>query len=402
MKILMLGWELPPNNSGGLGVACYQLSKSLSEKKVDIEFILPYKVDRNYSFMKVRSARHFKTYKMLNIKSPYQSYKYLYDTNEIDQFNNVRNHQDVYIKSVSDISINTSFDIIHAHDWLTFRAALRAKENTGKPLILHVHSIESDRSGGNHGNPLVREIEETSMRIADRIIAVSQHTKDGIVNDYHIPKDKIEVIHNSIDSNSLHPISENNEYRYLEYLKSIGYKVVVNVGRLTIQKGLTNLLHAAQLVIERNPKTIFLIVGCGEQRDELIDLSVQLNIGANVIFTGFQRGKHWRDAFSIGDLFVLPSVSEPFGLTPLESIYYGTPVIISRQSGVSEVLLNCLKIDYWDVNEMANKILSVLNNNVLADELLRNSQCELSNASWSESADKVIETYIRHMEPTYA
>ena len=402
MKILMLGWELPPNNSGGLGVACYQLSKSLSQKKIDIEFILPYKVDRNYSFMKVRSARPFKTYKMLNIKSPYQSYKYLYDTNEIDQFNNVRNHQDAYIKSVSDISINTSFDIIHAHDWLTFRAALRAKENTGKPLILHVHSIESDRSGGNHGNPLVREIEETSMRIADRIIAVSQHTKDGIVNDYHIPKDKIEVIHNSIDSNSLHPISENNEYRYLEYLKSIGYKVVVNVGRLTIQKGLTNLLHAAQLVIERNPKTIFLIVGCGEQRDELIDLSAQLNIGANVIFTGFQRGKHWRDAFSIGDLFVLPSVSEPFGLTPLESIYYGTPVIISRQSGVSEVLLNCLKIDYWDVNEMANKILSVLNNNVLADELLRNSQCELSNASWSESADKVIETYIRHMEPTYA
>ena len=402
MKILMLGWELPPNNSGGLGVACYQLSKSLSEKKVDIEFILPYKVDHCYSFMKVRSARPFKTYKMLNIKSPYQSYKYLYDTNEIDQFNNVRNHQDAYIKSVSDISINTSFDIIHAHDWLTFRAALRAKENTGKPLILHVHSIESDRSGGNHGNPLVREIEETSMRIADRIIAVSQHTKDGIVNDYHIPKDKIEVIHNSIDSNSLHPISENNEYRYLEYLKSIGYKVVVNVGRLTIQKGLTNLLHAAQLVIERNPKTIFLIVGCGEQRDELIDLSVQLNIGANVIFTGFQRGKHWRDAFSIGDLFVLPSVSEPFGLTPLESIYYGTPVIISRQSGVSEVLLNCLKIDYWDVNEMANKILSVLNNNVLADELLRNSQCELSNASWSESADKVIETYIRHMEPQHA
>ncbi|MGZ6005677.1 MAG: glycosyltransferase family 4 protein, partial [Candidatus Saccharimonadales bacterium] len=285
-----------------------------------------------------------------------------------------------------------SFDIIHANDWLTFRAATRAKEKTGWPLIAHVHSVESDRSGG-HGNPIVRDIEQLTFLLADRIVAVSEHTRQKIIDDYGIPKHKISVVHNSIDINDLEPLGQNNAYYYLKYLKSKGYKVICNLGRQTLQKGLPNLLEAAQQVVNYEPKTVFLLVGDGEQHNELIELAARLGISTNVFFAGFQRGKEVRDAFAVADLFVMPSISEPFGLTPLESVGYGTPTLITKQSGVAEVLHHSLKVDFWDVNEMANQIVGAIRNQSLRDYLLKNAQAELESLSWQQSAEKMLGIY---------
>jgi glycogen(starch) synthase len=396
MKVLMLGWELPPHNSGGLGVVCHQLCKALSSRDVDIEFVLPYSADHNIDFMEVTHAHPQGVIDIQKSGIAYDSYRYLYsDGHEemVDLYGQVK----MYEHAVGQLVDQRSFDIIHAHDWLTFRAGLRAKQKTGRPLIVHVHSVESDRAGGNGGNPLVREIEELGFLMADRIIAVSQHTKNTIIRDYHIPADKIDVVHNSVEKNDMPVITDQNVYVYLQALRDQGWKVVVNIGRLTVQKGLPNLLKAAKVVVENSPKTVFLIVGSGEQYYELLKQSAELGIGANVLFTGFQRGQAWRDAFAIGDLFVMPSVSEPFGLTPLEAIQYGTPSLISKQSGVSEVLNNCLKVDFWDIDEMANQITAAVENWPLREELKNNMLKEYERLSWGPSIDKLHDIYRQHL-----
>ncbi len=397
MKVLMLGWELPPHNSGGLGVACYQLCEALSKNEVDLEFILPYKAEHNIGFMKVTAARPNGVLEIIQSGIAYDSYKYIYQDGH-EESKDIYTQARMYEQAVSDMSKSMEFDIVHAHDWLTFRAALRIRASRNCPIVLHVHSIESDRAGGKRGNPLVHEIEETSMLVADSVIAVSELTKKAIIREYGIPADKIEVVHNSIDPAQLEALDDDNTYKYLSQLKSNGYKVVSNVGRLTVQKGLTNLLQAAKEVVARMPKTIFLIVGSGEQYQELIGLSAELGIGQNVIFTGFQRGKNWRDAFAISDLFVMPSISEPFGLTPLEAGFYNIPSLISKQTGVSEVLNNCLKVDFWDINEMSNKIVGYLRNNPLSEVLKQQLENELVGINWDLSADKIKKLYVRHLE----
>jgi glycogen(starch) synthase len=393
MKILMLGWELPPYNSGGLGTACLQLCKALSKHDdVDIEFILPYDADHGINFMKITPATPQGIVNIIRSGIAYDSFKYTREDGT-EAWLNLHDQQELYEHAVASMIEGREFDIIHAHDWLTARAAIRVKEKRGCPLILHLHSIESDRAGGHGGNPLVREVEELAVHMADRVIAVSQHTKDCIVRDYGIPADKIEVIHNSIEANDIVPLDPDNAYHYLAAMRGQGYRVVVNVGRVTIMKGLPNLLRAAKEVIYRAPKTLFLIVGSGEQYYELIELAASLGIGANVLFTDFQRGKRLRDAFAAGDLFVLPSVSEPFGLTPLEAIGYGTPALVSKQSGVSEVLNNCLKVDFWDVMEMANQITTVVQNDPLRDTLLVSAQAEYRRMSWTHASNKITKLY---------
>lgn len=384
-----------PHNSGGLGTACYQLCKALSQQDIDLDFILPYQAEHNISFMNIKAAQPLGVASVIRSGIAYDSYKYVLDDGS-EQWLDLYGQQQLYEESVDRLVEHTEYDIVHAHDWLTFRAALRVKEKMGWPVIMHVHSIESDRAGSHGGNPLVFEIEDTALHAADRIIAVSQHTKDGIIRDYGIPATAIEVIHNSIDSSEILPLDPENAYHYLEVMKSLGYRVVVNVGRLTIMKSLPNLLRAAKAVIARQPKTLFLIVGSGEQYYELLELAAALGIGPNVLFTDFQRGKNLRDAFAIGDLFVMPSYSEPFGLTPLEAIGYGTPVLLSNQAGVSEILRNCLKVDFWDVNEMANQITAVVQNDALRDELLRNARKEYESLSWNSASDRIMELYNHH------
>jgi len=392
----MLGWELPPHNSGGLGVVCLQLCKALAKQNVDIEFILPYEADHGIDFMSVTAATPQGVASVIRSGIAYDSYKYIKEDGS-EEWLNIYDQQELYEKSVERLIDGREFDIVHAHDWLTARAGMRVKEKRGCPLIIHVHSIESDRSGGHGGNPLVLEIEEMAMHMADRIMAVSQHTKNCIVRDYGVPADKIEVVHNSIESSDIVPLDMDNTYRYLSAMRAQGYRVVTNVGRLTIQKGLPNLLRAAKEVVYRSPKTLFLIVGSGEQYYELIELAADLGIGANVFFTGFLRGKQWRDAFAISDLFVMPSISEPFGLTPLEAVAYGTPSLVSRQSGISEVFKNCLKVDFWDITEMANQITSVVQNDDLRDTLTVNAQAECQNFSWENASKKVVAVYNQHL-----
>lgn len=396
----MLGWELPPHNSGGLGVACYQLCKALSKKPVDIEFVLPYFAPFEESFMKVTAAHPQGARVVLANAAAYDSYKYIFDDGH-EEWVDIVGQQRAYEHAVARLVEEMEFDVIHAHDWLTFRAGVRAKQaNANVPLILHVHSVERDRAGGNDGNPLVREIEATSMLLADQIIAVSQHTKNAIVADYGIPADKIQVVHNSVDHDvfkDLLALPAENSYRYLTRMKAQGYRVVASVGRLTVQKGLTTLLRAAKDVLYREPKTIFLISGSGDQYYELIQLAADLGISKNVIFTGFQRGKIWRDSFAIADLFVMPSVSEPFGITPLESIGFGTPTLISKQSGVREVLHSTLLVDYWDQHELANQITSAVQNPGLCETLQQGAKQELDNMSWNDAADKLFDIYNYHL-----
>jgi len=394
----MLGWELPPHNSGGLGVACYQLCRALSAKGVDIEFVLPYTAQHDIDFMRINAAHPQDVETVIKAGIAYDSFKYVKKTGEIEHID-IFGQSAIYEQAVERIVKLAEFDVIHAHDWLTCRAALRAKELTGKPLIIHIHSIESDRAGKEGGgNPFVREIEELSMLLADKVIAVSEHTKKSIIREYGIPAEKIDVVHNSFDTSLLLPDSGANAYHYLETLKQNGYKVVANVGRLTIQKGLPNLLHAFRKVVARCPKTMLLIVGSGEQYYELLVLAAQLGISKNVIFTDFQRGKNYRDAYAIADLFVMPSVSEPFGLTPLESVGYGTPALISKQSGVAEIIKSFLKVDFWDIDEMANQIVAVVQNDSLGQELLANAQREYVRLSWEDAADKLHSVYHQHRE----
>lgn len=396
MKVLMLGWELPPHNSGGLGVACYHMCKALASKGADINFIVPYTADHSdIDFMKVTSAIPATAKSVMKAGMAYDSFKFI-AKDGTEEWIGLTDYHKLYEKSIDGIVELAEYDVIHAHDWLTIRAGIRAKQLTGKPLIVHIHATEYDRSGGKMGNSLVSEIEYLGMMMADKIIAVSNLTKDVIVQHYDIPADKIEVIHNSFDVDMYDDVIGANEYRYFERMRHSGYKVVMNVGRITIQKGLYNLVQAMRIVVDKRPKTMLLFVGSGEQELELLELSAELGLSENVVFAGFQRGKRWRDMFAISDIFVMPSISEPFGLTALEAAAFGVSTLVSRQSGVAEVLRSALRVDYWDIHELANQITTVLQNQDLQNQLTEDGLAEVTKMSWSHTADKLFGVYNTH------
>lgn len=398
MKVLMLGWELPPHNSGGLGVACYQLCKSLANSGASIDFIVPVKEEHSsLPFMRVHSVLPG-TVTHRERAGAYDSYKYIF-SDDTEQTLTVFEQQELYEESIGRIVESIDFDIIHAHDWLTFKAGLRAKQLTGKPLIAHIHALESDRSaqkGG--GNPLVRDIEESVLHIADLVVAVSEHTKNCIIEEYGVPADKIAVVHNSIDHEMIPLFDNDSVYQYLIRMKQNGYKVVTNVARLTVQKGFYFFLRTAAAVIKSRPKTLFLIVGSGELRDELIMQAADYGIGRNVLFVDFVRGKHFYDTLKVTDLFFAPSVSEPFGLAQLEAAGYHTAVLVSKQSGVSEVLKNCIKVDFWDVDEMTRLTLEILNDTNKFQQMALSLREEYLHTSWQDSARKLMAHYHRYTE----
>lgn len=392
----MLGWELPPHHAGGMGVACYQMCRELANSGVDIEFILPYTAEFSIPFMKVTPAHHQTVHEVLLAGGVYDS-KYFGKQAHVQVHDaplDLRKQHDLYAHNVAKLVEYKEFDIIHAHDWLTFKAGMLAKQVTGKPLIAHVHATQYDQSAGGHGNPEVRDIEYHALMMADQVFAVSQHTKNIIVKEYGISAEKIHVVHNSMDVED-HIDESHNLHRYLQVMKAHGYKVVVNAGRKTIQKGLTHLLEAARIVVAKNPKVLFLLAGGGEQEDELQALAASYGISRNVIFEGWMNGtgKPWRDTFKIADVFVMPSVSEPFGLAALEAIGYGAPVIVSKQSGVGEVLRNCFKADFWDTDLMADMILNLCENDSLAHTMWMNSYQEYKNQSWAHSARVMTDRY---------
>lgn len=400
----MLGWELPPHNSGGLGVACYQLCKALAAHGCTIDFVVPYnEPHNNINFMRIVPATKLSARKAWAVAGIYDSHKY---TSAVDEFKrpgmedhlptSMRGLQYTYAQSVRRLARRGNYDIIHAHDWLTYEAAIAAhKVAPNTPVVAHVHATEFDRSGESSGNPLVHEIEEQGLLMADHIIAVSQFTKEVVMRGYNIPADKIEVVHNSVDQADFAPLAEANMYAYLAQMKQRGYSVVTCVNRLTVQKGLTYFLRAAQRALQKEPKLLFLICGSGEQYEELVGLSAQLGIAQNVLFTGFVRGKAWRDAYGITDMFVMPSVSEPFGLVALEAVGYGNVALISKQSGAGEVLKNVLTFDYWDTDKLAQYIVAVASHKGLYKTIQQNAQQEFSKLSWHEVAKKCHHLYQR-------
>ena len=386
MKLLMLGWELPPHNSGGLGVACYQLSKALAQNGAEIEFMLPYEAThKNTEFMKIVSATK---------RSPLEKFgAYEHDITPGDD---IRAVQKEYVEFVREYVKESAPQIIHAHDWLTMEAGMMAKKISGAQLVVHVHATEFDRSGARAGNPLIHEIEAEGLLMADRIIAVSALTKALIVQNYHIPADKIDVVHNAFDPNEfLVYDSDAITYRYLETLRDEGVTIVSSLGRLTVQKGLFQLLHGFSKAVSKYPKMALLIAGDGEQRNELIELAAELRIAEHVFFAGFVRGQAWRDAYAISDIFVMSSISEPFGLTALEAAHHGAALILTKQSGASEILHSALKYDFWDTDKLANELVGIAASSALADDLRDGARAEYARLSWHDVAQKCLELYAK-------
>ncbi|MBQ9018437.1 glycosyltransferase family 4 protein [Candidatus Saccharibacteria bacterium] len=402
MKVLMLGWELPPHNSGGLGVACLNMARALSREGADIDFVVPYEAEHsNIDFMRILPATHLDP--IYRFGGAYENMK-IYDktipTPSGNDFVSIRDVQKSYQEFVSKYLSEYKPDIIHAHDWLTYEAGILAKKSAGKPLIAHVHATEFDRAGMHVGNPLIHEIEYEGLMLADEIIAVSESTKRIIHEKYHIPLSKIDVVYNSLDEDyekSAYHFSDQT-YNYITSMKAMGYTIVSTVGRLTVQKGLHNFLHAAALALENSPKLLFVIAGDGEERNSLISLAASLGISENVIFTGFIRGKKLRDIYSLSDIFVMSSISEPFGLTALEAAHHGDALILSKQSGVSEIIWSSLKYDFWDEQKLADEIIALSSYPALSHTLKQNIIKEYQQISWNDIAKKCLKIYNKNIK----
>lgn len=393
----MLGWELPPHNSGGLGVACLNMARSLAREGANIDFVVPYTADHpDINFMRILSATPLDP--IYRYGGGAYSSKMIFEKNipaNNGETMSIRDVQKTYCDFINKYLMEFKPDLVHAHDWLTYEAGILAKKHYNIPLIAHVHATEFDRAGMKSGNPLIHEIEYEGLMVADKIIAVSELTKRIINEKYHIPLEKIDVIYNSLDEDyeKSNYNFDKNLYKYLTYLKNKGYTIISTVGRFTIQKGLRNLMYAAAEALSRDDKLIFVFAGDGEEKDELISLSADLGIAKNIVFTGFIRGKKLRDIYSISDIFIMSSISEPFGLTALEAAHHGDALILTKQSGVSEIIWSAMTYDFWDQEKLANEILAVANNPVLKESLQTNVKNEYKKVSWNQVAKKCLGLY---------
>ena len=398
----MFGWEFPPYNSGGLGVACSGLARALAKEDVAILFVLPKHIGvvepsvrflfagiENIAFKGTRTAlTPYRT------AGEYSRRRRLGDSDIYgeDLFSEVLRYAALVPKLIE----GEDFDIIHAHDWLSFPAGIEAKRVSGKPLIVHVHATGFDQGGGTHVSSRQYDIEKEGMAAADAVIAVSEYTKRMLIERYGIFPEKIHVVHNGIDVD-LHAAEGGSFVNVREPLplKIPGYKIVLYVGRLTLQKGPDYFLRAAKRVLSENPKTFFIIAGSGDMERQMLRLAAELGIAEKVFFSGFVRGGDLERLYHAADLFVLPSVSEPFGITTLESLIADTPVLVSKQSGVSEVITHALKVDFWDTEEMANKIVSVLRYPPLKKQLSQKGREEALRQTWGKAAQKCVTLYRR-------
>jgi glycosyltransferase involved in cell wall biosynthesis len=289
-----------------------------------------------------------------------------------------------YASAAGSIAKKVSFDIIHVHDWLTMLAGVEAKRISGKPLIVHAHALEFDRSGDNI-NKAVYDIEKYGMENADRVIAVSHYTKDTIIQKYGIDPAKVTVIHNAVTKDL---VPYNSQY------KRMGKdKVVLFLGRITFQKGPDYFVEAAAKVLAHSDNVRFVMAGSGDMAPKMIERIAELKLGRKFHFTGFLKGQEVEQMYRESDVYVMPSVSEPFGISPLEAMRYDVPVIISKTSGVAEVLSSALKVDFWDIDELAGKILAVLNHKSLRDELVARGSVELKTIQWDNAAARLTEVY---------
>jgi glycosyltransferase involved in cell wall biosynthesis len=291
-----------------------------------------------------------------------------------------------YADIAAELAKDEEFDVIHAHDWMTYPAGIAVAAISGKPLVVHVHSTEFDRSG-EHVNQMIYDIERNGMHAADKVIAVSNYTRNIIINRYGVSSEKIEVVYNGIEYNG------NGNMTFRKAKIGRNEKIVLFLGRITMQKGPEYFLMAAKKVLEVMDDVKFVMAGSGDLMQHAVEMAAGLGIGHKVLFTGFLHGEDVERIYKMADLFVMPSVSEPFGLVPLEALANNIPVIISKQSGVSEVLNHALKVDFWDINEMANKIIAVLKYPPLGTTLRDNGRYEAEKLRWKDAAQKCAQIY---------
>jgi glycogen(starch) synthase len=417
MKVLMFGWEFPPVISGGLGTACYGLTEGLSQLDIDVTFVVPRSLrgtTHGHIHLIDSSTYHdsapgdtvddrwFHIKPVDSFLLPYmteQAYKDMIEEVLSEKWGdgdpeviegmklygeNIFDEVFRYGKIARAIGQSENFDIIHCHDWMTIPAGIEAREASKKPFILHIHSLESDRSD-LHMNERIFGIERLGMREADQIIAVSHYTKKKIVEQYGIEDEKVRVIHNALSG------SERRQKIHVD--KDGSKKYVLFLGRVTHQKGPDYFIEAADTVIRRAPNVHFIVAGSGDMTGRLKEEVAIRGIEKNVHFTGFLNAADVEKAYALSDLYVLPSVSEPFGITVLEAVNYDVPVIVSRQSGVLEVLEDCETFDFWNTEDLADKILAVLEDSDLYEKLIAKEKEKLKHMSWLAAARSVVDVY---------
>ncbi len=422
IRVFMLGWEFPPFISGGLGTACYGLTRAMDQLGVKVTFVLPKTVESEYvTHVKLLSPRSRRSAASVadvedelsnvifrTIASPLQAYANPENYDERveeslrlrremieqgkaegdfhagdysgDMYSEIRRYATMAVR----LAREEQFDVVHAHDWMTYPAGVAVAAVTGRPLVVHVHSTEFDRSG-EHVNQVVYDIEREGMERADKVITVSHFTRSLVISRYGIAPEKVEVVYNGVERNGAWSVGPTSIKR--------DEKLVLFLGRITMQKGPEYFLHAAKKVIEVMDNVKFVMAGSGDLMYRSIELAAQLGIGQKVLFTGFLRGDDVRKIYQMADLYVMPSVSEPFGIAPLEALDNDVPVIISKQSGVSEVLRHALKVDFWDVNEMANKIVAVLRYSPLRMTLRNHGNFEVRKLRWKDAARQCAAIY---------
>lgn len=421
MKVLMFGWEFPPHITGGLGTACYGLTKGLVKHDTDIIFVVPKAYgDEDVSTIRIVNASDievdaresvyqdlWKRIEYMQIGSniiPYVSPEDFESKQVMEELERRREEKTVlgkryefsgkygtnlleevsrYALVASAIAASRDYDLIHAHDWLTYPAGIAAKKVSGKPLVVHIHATEFDRSG-ERVNQQVFDIEREGMMEADRVIAVSNLTRNICIERYGIPAEKIFTVHNAVEPTGKEELNSDS---------AVKEKIVTFLGRITYQKGPEYFVEAARKVLDRDPNVRFVMAGQGDLLNKMIKRVAKLRMSNRFHFTGFLKGEEVDRMLAMTDVFVMPSVSEPFGIVPLEAMRSNVPVVISKQSGVSEILKYALKVDFWDVHAMADAIYSLLNYNALPEMFRKFGKVEVDNLKWENAAKNVKEVY---------
>ena len=422
MKVLMFGWEFPPHITGGLGTACFGLTKGLAKHGVEVIFVVPKSFgdesqegfrlinasDIELDFTQTITQEFREKISYMEIGSnlvPYldteeferwYSEKVFEKKNEIHsvfnrqyQFSgkygaNLMEEVSRYALVALSVANNFEYDVIHAHDWLTYAAGIAAKQVSGKPLIVHVHATEFDRSGENV-NQVVYDIERSGMEAADRVITVSNFTRQIVIERYGIPAEKVFTVHNAVE-----PVDRPESD---DITKHVREKIVTFLGRVTYQKGPDYFVEAAHKVLQRDPNVRFVMAGSGDLLNRMIRRVAQLKMGTRFHFTGFLAGAEVDRMFAMSDVYVMPSVSEPFGISPLEAMRTNVPVVISKQSGVAEVLQHALKVDFWDIDALADAIYGILHYDGLRKMFARYGKSEVDSLLWENAALKVLDIY---------
>jgi glycosyltransferase involved in cell wall biosynthesis len=398
MRVLTFGWEFPPQKNGGLGVACHELTKELLQDGVEVIFVLP-KTQETIGDARFLFADDERLVKVLH--ADVSLLPYMQGDSTIDVIVGYDSEGKPIIRSrtiieeahrfahqAAIIAKTEEFDVIHAHDWTSYLAGVAAKIASGKPLILHVHATSYDQAAGNNVDPAIYKIEKESFAMADKVVTVSEFTKNIVVNKHHAPAQNVEVVYNGCHMNETAKLPPT-----LAELKRQGKKIVLYHGRISIQKGVDHFIRAARRVVDVDPDVVFIVSGSGDMLTQVIEQVGAAKLSNNVKFAGALWDEERDRMYQAADLMVMPSVSEPFGLVPLEALQHGTSSLVTKQSGVAEVLTHALKVDFWDVDEMANQILASLRYPAVRRQMVAEGREQMRSMSWKVAAQKMQQLY---------